>query len=101
MAAVCKTVGSAYVGPNPTLDTTPDTTPENPASMATPTAIRASAPLSLHPSMLPGMDQAIGERDQAGGLGRTRTQVVCRLHAVLCELVPGGVRKAITAGQAA
>ena len=34
-------------------------------------------------------------------LGRSRTQVVCRLHAVLCELVPGGVCKAITAGQAA
>ena len=34
-------------------------------------------------------------------LGRTRTQVACRLHAVLCELVPGGVAKAITAGQAA
>ena len=34
-------------------------------------------------------------------LGRTRTQVVCRLHAVLCELIPGGVSKAITAGQAA
>src|ERR1700758_3991269 len=34
-------------------------------------------------------------------LGRTRTQVVCRLHAVLCELVPGGVAKAITAGRAA
>ena len=34
-------------------------------------------------------------------LGRTRTQVVCRLHAVLCQLVPGGVSKAITAGQAA
>ena len=34
-------------------------------------------------------------------LGRTRTQVVCRLHAVLCELVPGGVPKAITAPQAA
>jgi transposase len=34
-------------------------------------------------------------------LGRTRTQVVCRLHAVLCELIPGGVAKAITAGQAA
>ena len=34
-------------------------------------------------------------------LGRTRTQVVCRLHAVLCELVPGGVSKAITAGHAA
>ena len=34
-------------------------------------------------------------------LGRTRTQVACRLHAVLCQLVPGGVSKAITAGQAA
>jgi hypothetical protein len=26
-------------------------------------------------------------------LGRTRTQVVCRLHAVLCDLVPGGVSR--------
>jgi transposase len=34
-------------------------------------------------------------------LGRSRTQVACRLHAVLCELVPGGVSKHITAGQAA
>jgi transposase len=34
-------------------------------------------------------------------LGRTRTQVVCRLHAVLCELVPGGVPKAIRAAHAA
>jgi transposase len=34
-------------------------------------------------------------------LGRTRTQVVCRLHAVLCELVPGGVSKAIRASAAA
>jgi len=33
-------------------------------------------------------------------LGRTRTQVACRLHAVLCELVPGGVSKAIRAAQA-
>ena len=33
-------------------------------------------------------------------LGRTRTQVACRLHVVLCELVPGGVSKRITAGQA-
>jgi transposase len=31
-------------------------------------------------------------------LGRTRTQVACRLHAVLCELIPGGVAKEITAG---
>ena len=34
-------------------------------------------------------------------LGRARTQVACRLHAVLCDLVPGGVPKEITAAQAA
>ena len=34
-------------------------------------------------------------------LGRLRTQVACRLHAVLSELVPGGVRKEITAAHAA
>src|SRR5436190_19457463 len=34
-------------------------------------------------------------------LGRTRTQVACRLHAVLCELIPGGVAKRITAAHAA
>jgi transposase len=34
-------------------------------------------------------------------LGSTRTQVACRLHAVLCELLPGGVCRRITAGQAA
>ena len=33
-------------------------------------------------------------------LGRCRTQVACRLHAVLCELIPGGIPKAITAAQA-
>ncbi len=34
-------------------------------------------------------------------LGRNRTQVVCRLHAVLGELMPGGVPKVITAARAA
>ena len=34
-------------------------------------------------------------------LGRTRTQIACRLHAVLCELIPGGVSKEITAAHAA
>ena len=34
-------------------------------------------------------------------LGRTRTQVACRLHAVLCDLVPGGISKDITAAHAA
>jgi transposase len=36
-------------------------------------------------------------RDLAG----SRTQVVCRLHAVLCELVPGGVPEKIIAARAA
>ena len=35
-----------------------------------------------------------------GDLGRARTQVACRLHQVLCELIPGGVSKEITAGHA-
>ena len=34
-------------------------------------------------------------------LGRTRTQVVCRLHAVLCDLVPGGLGRPIYASHAA
>jgi hypothetical protein len=34
-------------------------------------------------------------------LGRSRTQVACRLHAVLCDLVPGGHQKEISAAHAA
>jgi transposase len=34
-------------------------------------------------------------------LASSRTQVVCRLHAVLSELVPGGVAKKIVAAHAA
>ena len=34
-------------------------------------------------------------------LGRSRTQLVCRLHAVLCELVPGGgICKELSVGKA-
>ncbi|MGH3409584.1 MAG: IS110 family transposase [Streptosporangiaceae bacterium] len=33
--------------------------------------------------------------------GRNRARVVCRLHAVVCELVPGGLPRQIRAGQAA
>ena len=33
-------------------------------------------------------------------LGRLRTQVTCRLHTVLCEMVPGGFSREISAGQA-
>jgi transposase len=34
-------------------------------------------------------------------LGQSRNQVACRLHAVLCDLVPGGLPKEITAARAA
>jgi transposase len=34
-------------------------------------------------------------------LSRLRNRMVCQLHAVLCDLVPGGFAKRITAGQAA
>jgi transposase len=34
-------------------------------------------------------------------LARLRNQAACRLHAVLCDLVPGGIGKEISAGQAA
>ena len=44
---------------------------------------------------------AEGLGQAAPGSGPARNQVACRLHAVLCELVPGGVSKEITAGQAA
>ena len=33
-------------------------------------------------------------------LARLRNQVACRLHAVLCDLVPGGISKEISAAQA-
>ena len=33
-------------------------------------------------------------------LGRARTQMACRLHTVLCELIAGGVSKRISAAQA-
>src|SRR6185503_4617920 len=34
-------------------------------------------------------------------LARTRNQVACRLHSVLCDLVPGGHQKEISAAHAA
>ena len=33
-------------------------------------------------------------------LSRARNRIVCRLHAVLCDLVPGGFAKEISAAQA-
>jgi transposase len=39
--------------------------------------------------------------EQHRDLARLRNQVACRLHAVLCDLVPGGISKEISAAQAA
>jgi hypothetical protein len=56
-----------------------------------------TAPGSDDLRVLPRRARAVASR---ADLGRTRTQLVCRLHVVLCEPVPGGVPKAITAAYA-
>jgi transposase len=38
--------------------------------------------------------------DRRDGLGRARTDIVCRLHALLLELMPGGAKKDLSAAQA-
>src|SRR6266702_2471457 len=62
-------------------------------------ALRSAAPRQVaaenHAAVLKGWSKR--HRD----LGRTRTRVACRLHAVLCELIPGGIAKEIVAAQAA
>jgi transposase len=67
---------------------------------------RAVAIAALRARQLPQLtveDQTIVMRVWARryhDLGRLRTQAVCRLHTVLCELVPGGVRKQLRTSQA-
>ena len=62
-------------------------------------ALRSAARREVQPDDHAAVLQVWSKRHR--DLGRSRTQVVCRLHAVLCELIPGGISKAITAGQAA
>jgi transposase len=38
--------------------------------------------------------------DRRAGLGRTRTEVVNRIHRMLLELIPGGAKKFLTQGPA-
>jgi len=61
-------------------------------------ALRSPGVQEVHPDDHPAVLKIWSKRYR--DLGRTRTQVVCRLHAVLGELIPGGVPKAITVARA-
>ena len=64
----------------------------------------AVAALRSHDLRVVGVeDQTMVLRVWSGryrNLGRLRTQAACRLHAVLCELVPGGFARRLSARQA-
>src|SRR5205823_1411567 len=62
-------------------------------------ALRSAACLPVRPDDHAAVLKIWAKRHR--DLSRARNQVACRLHAVLCELVPGGFSKEITAGQAA
>jgi transposase len=62
-------------------------------------ALRSAAPRKVAAEDHPAVLKVWSKRHR--DLGRARTQVACRLHAVLCELIPGGISKEITAAQAA
>jgi transposase len=71
--------------------------PNDPRSVAV-AALRSPARRQVQPDDHAAVLKVWAKRHR--DLGRARTQVVCRLHAVLCELVPGGVAKRISAPQA-
>jgi len=62
-------------------------------------ALRSPAPTVVTPEDHAAVMKVWAKRHR--DLGRSRTQVACRLHAVLCELVPGGFSGEISAAQAA
>jgi transposase len=62
-------------------------------------ALRPAAPRDVTAEDYPAVLKMWAKRHR--DLSRSRTQAACRLHAVLCDLVPGGFGKEITAGQAA
>jgi transposase len=61
-------------------------------------ALRSPARRQVQPDDHAAVLQVWAKRHR--DLGRARAQVACRLHAVLCELVPGGVPKRISAPHA-
>jgi transposase len=62
-------------------------------------ALRSAACLPVRPDDHAAVLKIWAKRHR--DLSRTRNQVACRLHAALCELVPGGIGKEIYAAQAA
>jgi transposase len=63
------------------------------------TALRSPSCLPVRPDDHAAVLKIWAKRHR--DLSRTRNQVACRLHAALCELVPGGVSKEIYAAHAA
>jgi len=62
-------------------------------------ALRSTACREVIADDYPAVLKVRAERHR--DLARTRNQVACRLHAVLCDLVPGGHQKEISAAHAA
>ena len=63
------------------------------------TALRSPSCLPVRPDDHAAVLKIWAKRHR--DLSRTRNQVACRLHAALCELIPGGVSKEIYAAHAA
>jgi hypothetical protein len=61
-------------------------------------ALRSKAPRQVRAEEYAAVLKVWAKRHR--DLARACNQVACRLHAVLCELVPGGIRKEITAAHA-
>ena len=61
-------------------------------------ALRSAACLPVRPEDHAAVLKIWAKRHR--DLSRARTQVACRLHAVLCELIPGGLAKEISADHA-
>jgi transposase len=62
-------------------------------------ALRSAASTQVRPDDHAAVLKVRAKRHR--DLSRSRNQVVCRLHAVLCDLIPGGIRKEISAAGAA
>src|SRR3989442_738246 len=61
-------------------------------------ALRAPSLPSVRPADHSAVLRLLAKRNL--DLGRERTRIVCRLHAMLCELVPGGIAQEIRASRA-